>query len=365
MRDDILWFKVYNNPMPNRQIIEISTNTILKILLFLLGIALLYLVRDVLLILLLSIVIASGIDPGVRKLQRLRFPRPLAVLVIYIGTIALFGLVFYLIVPPFMSEMRSFAQTFPSALEKTTAYFQAQLSIFTSSAPEYVSISADSLTSRLETFVNNNLVSFFSAGSAVGSSVFGGMVSFVFVVVLSFYFAVQENGIAHFLRIITPQEHEAYVIDLWTRSQHKIGKWLQGQMWLGLLVGILVYAGLTLLGVKYALILALLSAIFELIPIFGPILAAIPGVLFAFIQAPVLALWAALLYVIVQQMENHLIYPLVVRKAIGVPPLLVIIALLVGGNLAGFIGFVLAVPIAAAVLEYVNDIAKEKHIFEE
>src|SRR3989344_2085478 len=321
--------------MPNRQIIEISTNTILKILLFLLGIAALYLVRDVVLILLLSIVIASGIDPGVRKLQRFRFPRPIAVLTIYIVTIALFAFVFYLLVPPFVDEMRNFAKTFPYSLEATVAYFQNQFNIATSSAPEYVLISADSLTSQLETFVNNNLSSFFSAGSAVGSSVFGGLVSFVFVVVLSFYFSVQENGIAHFLRIITPLEYEAYVIDLWTRSQYKIGKWLQGQILLGVLIGILVYAGLTILDVKYALILA-----------------------------PILAVWVILLYIIVQQMENHLIYPLVVRKALGVPPLLVIISLLVGGKLAGFIGLVLAVPIAAVFLEYVNDIAKEKHIFE-
>lgn len=350
--------------MPHRQIIEISTNTILKILLFLLGIAALYLVRDVVLILLLSIVIASGIDPGVRKLQKIKFPRPLAVLAIYILTIALFSFVFYLLVPPFMSEMRNFAQTFPSALESTIAYFHAQVNVFVSSAPAYGSLSTDSLTNQLETFVNKNIASFFSAGSAVGSSVFGGLVSFVFIVVLSFYFSVQENGIAHFLRIITPLEHEAYVIDLWTRSQYKIGKWLQGQLLLGVLIGILVYVGLTLLGVKYALILAFLAAVFELIPIFGPTLAAVPGVIFAFIQAPILALWVVLLYIIVQQMENHLIYPLVVRKALGVPPLLVIISLLVGGKLAGFIGLVLAVPIAAVFLEYVNDIAKEKHIFE-
>lgn len=349
--------------MQNRQIIEISTSTILKILLFLLGIAVLYFVRDVILILLLSIVIASAIDPGVRKLQQFRFPRTLAVLAIYIGTVTLFAIVFYLLVPPFISEMRNFAETFPSSLEETTLYFHTQLSIFVSSAPEFGSISVDSLTDRLETFVNDNFASFFSAGSAVGSSVFGGVVSFVFVVVLSFYFSVQENGIAHFLKIITPLEHEAYVIDLWTRSQQKIGKWLQGQIILGLLVGVLVYAGLALLGVRYALILALFAAIFELIPIFGPIFAAIPGVLFAFIQDPVLALWAVLLYVIVQQAENHFIYPLVVRKAVGVSPLIVIISLLVGGKLAGFFGFVLAVPIAAAILEYVNDIAKEKNIF--
>jgi predicted PurR-regulated permease PerM len=354
---------VYNKNMSNRQVIEISTRTIIKIFLLLLGIAALYYVRDIALVLLLSIVIASAIDPGVRRLQRWRFPRPLAVLSIYITTAAVWVLVFYLLVPPLISELRNFAVTFPSSLEDTFLQLRQTLSAFYSSAPGYISIPAESLTSQLNAFINGNVVSFFTAGTSVGSSLFGGVLSFVLTIVLSFYFAVQENGIANVLKIITPLEHEQYVVGLWTRSQHKISKWLQGQLMLGVLVGFLVYLGLTFLGVKYALILAFLAAIFELIPIFGPILAAIPSVMLAFIQAPVLALWVVLLYVIVQQMENHLIYPLVVRKAVGVPPLLVIIALLIGGKLGGFIGFILAVPIASAFLEYINDIVKEKHIF--
>ncbi len=350
--------------MPTRQIIEISTRTILKTLLLLLGLAALYMVRDVVLILLLSVVIASAIDPGVRRLQQFRFPRPLAVLTIYITTAAVFALIFYLLVPPLISELRNFAVTFPTSLEDTVMQLRQNLSAYYSHAPEYLSIPAEQVTDTLSAFINGNLGSFFSAGSAVGSSLFGGAFSFILVVVLSFYFAVQENGIANFLKVITPLEHEGYIIGLWMRSQRKIGRWLQGQLLLGVLVGVLVYFGLTLLGVKYALLLAILAAVFELIPIFGPILAAIPAVLLAFIQGPILALWAVLLYILVQQMENHLIYPLVVRKAVGVPPLLVIISLLVGGKLAGFVGLILAVPIASAVLEYVDDVAKEKHVFE-
>lgn len=342
----------------SKQGIEISTWTIVKVLLFIVGFIALYVIRDVVLILLLSIVIASAIDPGVRKLQQFRFPRPLAVLSIYIATIAVFTFVFYLLVPPFVGELRNFATTFPTSLERMFSELQLRLN-------DSFSISADTLTERLNTFINGTIAAFFSTGSSIGSSLFGGALSFVFVVVLSFYFAVQEHGITNFLKIVTPLKHEAYAINLWARSQGKIGKWLQGQLLLGVLVGVLVYLGLLLLGVKYALILALFAAIFEIIPIFGPILAAIPGVIFAFIQAPILGAWVALLYVIVQQMENHLIYPLVVRKAVGVPPLLVIIALLVGRKLGGFIGFVLAVPIASVILEYVNDIAKEKHIFEQ
>lgn len=351
--------------MPNYQVIEVSTKTILKVFLFLLGIAALYAVRDVVVILLLSVVIASAIDPAVRKLQQFRLPRPLAVLAVYLGGVALFAIIFYLLVPPFIAEMRNFAASFPFSLEEAVSQIRTQVSAQFSYAPEYFSIPTESLTERLNELVNNNIGAFFSTGSAVGSSFLGGIFSFILVIVLSFYFSVQENGIANFLRVITPLEHEAYVIDLWGRSQRKIGKWLQGQFVLGFLVGVLVYLGLTLLGVRYAFILALLAAVFELIPVFGPILAAIPGVLFAFIQSPLLAVWTVLLYIVVQQMENHIIYPLVVRKAIGVPPLLVIISLLVGGKLGGFVGLVLAVPVAAAFLEYVRDVAKKKRLFEE
>jgi len=358
-------FLYYTYDMIERKLIEVSTWTIFKTVLILLGLALLYVVRDIVVILLLSIVIASAIEPGIHSfISRFRFPRVLAVLAVYFLTASLLAFAFYLIVPPLVNEVQNFSLAFQVSLEDTLEELRGRASFIFSYAPEYISVPAESVTDNLNTFVNENIGSFFSLTSSLGSSLFGGALSFVLVIVLSFYFAVQENGIANVLKIIAPKEHEAYVIDLWRRSQHKIGKWLQGQLLLGVMVGVLVYIGLALLGVKYALVLAVIAAIFELIPIFGPIMAAIPSVLLAVIQAPILGLWVIVLYVIVQQMENHLIYPLVVRRAVGVPPLLVIIALLIGGKLGGVVGFVLAVPIAAAIVEYVNDVARDKHIFE-
>lgn len=190
---------------------------------------------------------------------------------------------------------------------------------------------------------------------------FGGLFSFVLIIVFSFYFAVQERGIASFLRIITPPKHEKYAIDLWKRSQLKIGLWMQGQLLLALIIGVLVYLGMMILGVKYALLLALLAAVAELIPLFGPVLAAIPAVAIGFIDGgATLGFLVVGFYVIIQQFENHLIYPLVVKKVVGVPPLLVILALLVGGQLAGFLGIIIAVPLAATLMEFLNDLEKDK-----
>ncbi len=136
---------------------------------------------------------------------------------------------------------------------------------------------------------------------------------------------------------------------------------MQGQLVLAVIVGILVYLGLMILGVPYALLLAVLAGLFEIIPIFGPILAAIPGIAVALTHGgPTEALLVLGLYVIVQQFEAHLIYPVVVKKVVGVPPLLVILALIVGYELAGFLGILLSVPIAGAIQEFVSDVDREK-----
>jgi predicted PurR-regulated permease PerM len=123
----------------------------------------------------------------------------------------------------------------------------------------------------------------------------------------------------------------------------------------------LVFLGLTLLGVENALLLAVLAGMFEIIPLFGPILAAIPAVTLALItNGMTSALLVIGLYVIIQQFENQLIYPLVVRKIVGVPPIVSILALIIGGKLAGFVGLIISVPLATMLMEFLNDIEKNK-----
>jgi len=199
--------------------------------------------------------------------------------------------------------------------------------------------------------------SFFSTAG----SIFGGFFSFVLIVVLSFYFAVQKNGIENFLKIVIPFDKEAYFINLWERSREKIGKWMKGQLLLGILIFVLVYLGLTIFSVPYAFLLALLAGTLEIIPVFGPIIAAIPGVAFAFSFGGVsLAVVVAGFYLLVQQFENHLIYPLVVRKIVGIPPILVILSLIIGFKLVGFLGILISVPVMAVIMEIVDDIEKDK-----
>lgn len=340
--------------------ITISSGTIIKSILFVLLIIALFFLKDLVLIVMTAIVIASAIEPITKWFISYKFPRVAAVLFVYI--IVVFGLlsIFYFFVPPLLEEASNFLAFLPKYVNLFDfsgtfggSFLSNPESIVQSfSIREALFNIKDSFTNVSEGFVKSL------------SAIFGGALSFVLIIVFSFYFAVQETGINDFLRVVTPVKYQNYVLDLWKRSQFKIGRWMQGQLILAFIVGVLVYMGLTILDVRYALLLAVLAAIFELIPLFGPILAAIPAVIIAIVDGGIaIGFLAAGLYLIIQQFENHLIYPLVVTKVVGVPPLLIIISLIIGAQFAGFLGIILSVPVAAIIQELVKDIQKEKEIF--
>lgn len=340
----------------HERMISITTGTVIKTLIILAGAWLLFYLRDLVLIVLTAVVIASAMDPAVRAFMRYRVPRILAVILLYIVVIgAVLGL-FYLFVPQVIGDLSSFIASVPNYLDllnKIGAYNQ-YADIFGLPSPENVSPS-EILSQAQEGL---NLSGFFGGAFGAAASLFGGLFSFVLIMVLSFYFTMSQTGIDDFLSVVTPRKYRAYVLDLWDRSKKKIGLWMQGQVLLGVIMGVLVYLGLTILGIKHALILAILAAFFELIPVFGPTLAAIPAVLIGFADGGLtVGLLVIALYVILQQFENHLIYPLVVTKVVGVPPLLVILGLIIGAKLAGFLGILLSVPMVATLQELVRDMS--------
>lgn len=342
--------------MPAKYTLEIGLGTMIKITLFILGLFLLYQVLNIVGALLVAVVIASAIEPMIRWAISYRVPRALAVIFFYITILISLMLAFYIIIPIIAENLRDLIAGLPSLIEEVIKALNERFALL---PLDLILPGVRELTSRLDVYLGEGIFELLT----VATNVFGGAFSLVLVVVISFYLAVQENGIANFLRMISHEDYEEYVVDVWSRSQRKIGRWLQGQLLLGFIVGSLVYIGLTLLGIQHALMLALLSAVFELIPFFGPIMAAVPGIAVATLQEPLLGIFVLGLYVAVQQMENHLIYPVVVRKMTGIPPLIAILALIAGGSLAGFFGFILAIPLMVILIELLNDYAVRKKVF--
>lgn len=334
--------------------ISISTSTIVKTLIILAGAWLLFYLRDVVLIVLTSIVVASALEPAVVALMRWRIPRLVGVILIYILLFAFLFSVFYFFVPLILDDLATFVSMLPSYLAalNNSTLVQEYGTIFGLQGSESV-VS----TELIESIRNGaGLSSLFGSSFSAAASVFSGIFAFVLIIVFSFYFTVAETGIDDFLRVIVPKRHQAYALDLWFRSRHKIGLWMQGQLVLAALIGVMVYLSLTILGIRHALLLAVFAAVFELIPVFGPTISAVPAVLIGFADGGVtMGIFIIALYIIIQQFENHLIYPIVVTRVVGVPPLLVILGLIVGAKLAGFLGIVLSVPMAAVLQELVRD----------
>lgn len=336
--------------------INISVNTIIKVLVVLVVAAAIYYLRELVLVLLTAVVIASAVNPAANWFSRFKFPRVLSVLLVYVIALSVIGGTLFFLLPPLFEDFSDIAFKIP-----------AQINTLINSNPTW---------SSMATFFGNFSTKF-SVEEVVGSgffdsslpknamdltrAIFGGIFEFILIVVISFYLAVQKNGVESFLRVIIPGKKEEYVINLWKRTEVKIGLWMQGQLLLAVIIGALVFLGLTLFQVKYALTLAILAAVFELIPVFGPILASVPAIIIGFGDSTALGIIMIGLYTIIQQFENHLLYPLVVKKIVGINSLVVIISLLVGYNLAGFLGIILSVPMATLLMEFVNDLEKRKN----
>lgn len=334
-------------------LLNISLSTFVRLAAVGVGLVALYTVADVVAALFFAVIIASGLEPAIEWLKAHKIPRIPAAVLLYLVLGAGFGFFVYLAVPLLFEELRTVASTFPLLQRQ----FLAELDKFgVLPFSSFLGDAAQGLLSEPGAYLQQ-----FGGGVVnVAASFFGSLFGLVLVVVFSFYLAAQEKGIEKFLRLITPLKHESYVLDLWSRAQKKLGYWVRAQMLLGAIIGVLIFLGLTFLGVKYAILLAALAAALELIPVVGPILAAVPAVSLALPASPVLALWVALLYFVVQQIESHVIVPVVIRQAVGLSPLIVVLALVVGAKLGGIVGVLLAVPLTAIGAELLDDWDKKK-----
>lgn len=339
--------------MTTKTTVNISTSTILRIIFIILCLVFLYIIRDVLVLLFFAIIIASAVDLPARYLDKLKLPRALSVLLIYLLAIGLLVGLLILFIPSLAKEIKAFSTEFPNYADSLYQKIQ-KLQNGSLRYQKIINEIQNILSSFGETLRDSvsNILS-----KTLG--VFGGLASFVIILVISFYLAVQKNGIKNLLKGVAPREHEEYILGLWERAERKMGQWLQGQLLLALIVGVLVYIGLSILHIRFAFLLAIIAGVLELVPYIGPTLAAVPAVILAFFQAPVLAVWVVVLYIVVQQLENHLLVPLVMRKVVGLHPVIVIIALLIGGKLLGILGILLAVPAAAVLAEFFKDIKRK------
>lgn len=344
-------------PLEKPLYINITALTVVKIILVMLLFYFLYLIQEILAVLFISLIFASAVDPWIDWMQKRKIPRGIGIFLIYLVMFSFVGTAVYLIVPPIVKELNDLMSNFPKIFEK--------MSVSLSALKDYSSSHGliDSFKENISSLSNNLQGAAGSIFSLVGG-VFGSVVTFILVMVITFYMVVEENAMKKLVWSLVPAKNQTYVMGLINRMQKKIGLWLRGQLILSFVIFLLTYIGLSILGVKYALVLALIAGITESVPYLGPILASIPAIFLAFTQSPMLALLTGILYYVIQVTENNIIVPKIMEKVVGLNPIVSIAVLMIGFKLAGVIGAILSIPVATAVSVFIEDLFNIKAVNE-
>ncbi len=336
--------------------VDISTATFLKIIIIFAIFAFLYLVKEILALIFLALILSSAIDPWVDWLKKRKIPKTLSIIVIYVLFVGIILTTIILVIPPIAKEVAQLAKLFPEYYSRLAGLFNRFQGLEDPGFVQNVQVGLNSISSNLSETINGLF--------NTTAQVFGSVFSFITILILSFYFAIEENAMKKFANSIVPKKYQSYVVDLTPRIQKKLGRWFRGQLSLSLIIFSMTFIGLFLISIfipiKYILIMALLAGVFEIIPYFGPWIAGIVAVLLTFTQSGVAALFVAILYLIIQQLENSVIVPKVIGKSVGLNPIVVMIGILVGFKLVGVVGGLIAVPIIAAISVFVTDVLNKK-----
>ncbi len=329
--------------------LENSTQVILKVVFVVLSLAFLWVIREIITLFLLAVVFASAMDPLADYLhQKRKIPRGVSVLALYVIVLGLVGVVVGLIAPEVLNQFKLLAQNFPDFWAEFQVKYPGVHAVFGN-------VNAAQI---LQGFVGTG------DGQSVFShtlGIFNGVLGFFTVLVVSFYLVVaDQNGMKELIRPLVPPAKRDLVMSLTNKIQKKMGLWILGQLLLSISIFVMTYVGLTLLGVKYALVLALMAGLLEVVPYMGPIISAIPAFMFALVQSPALAVGVIILYIIIQKTEGYVLVPKIMQKTVGTSPLVVLLSLLIGLKLAGVIGLLLAVPLAGAVLVLIEEFSSEQ-----
>ena len=305
------------------QKIEISAKTIVFTIMFILSLGLLWQIRELIFSLFIAFIIAGALKPAVGFLERIKLPRIVASLIIYLLFIfAIYG-IFSLIIPPLLSEMVFLFKNLPEIIKSIVPQSD-------------IAINFGFLTQNIPSIANQTLSflkGIFSNAIFVTSTLFFG-----------FYFLLEKNLEAKLLSNFFDEVEISKIEFVSNRAQKRMSSWFWGEIILMFVVGTMTYIGLNIIGMKYALALAVLAGLLEVIPSLGPIASSIPAILIGLSYSPIMGLYSTILYLIVQQLENNLVVPIVMKKATGLHPIITLIAMVVGGKLAGIMGVLLAVP---------------------
>lgn len=337
-----------------------------------LGTWLVYHLRHKILLLLLSVFIATVVDPGIQRLQRWGVPRGIAILLLYLIALSFFVFLIISFIPIIATQLQDIARNISQDLAPFMADPQIHIPLLTTEANAQLNrllettlqnLSLDRFTSALQQ-TGQNLSDVAQESVRLAARIAGSVVNFVvstiLVLVLAFFMQIEKERIIHWIRGFLPLKYRAYV-DMKSEAIHtKIGQWVRGQLLLMFIIFSLTLLALSILRIEYALTLAVLAGFCEIIPAMGPFIAAIPAMLIAGTQEGLI--WVPIIggvYYAIQWTENNLLVPLIMRRAVGLSPISILFAMMVGisfpETLHPILGVILAVPVTTVIALFLED----------
>ncbi len=352
---------------------RISVNDIFKIILGILAFVALIKLKSLIIAILVAVIVASFIEPLILFFKKWVKNRGLSVLLSYTTLIVIMISFVLFAVPPILKESVNALNSLPDTIKTSDLLNPIQQGLYKTVKNTFPGIPQTISLEDLISLIASSFSGFAGGVFDTFSRFFDSIVAIVLVLVLSIYMSIEEKGVAKFLRLISPREYEKYITELWGRVQKKIGLWIQGQLILMGIVFLIVLVSMLILkiflgdAIQNIFLIALIAGFMEFIPILGTFVSMIIAFLLSFISGGFgVALLVVLVFTFIHQIEAHIIYPAVVKKIVGVPSVLVIISLIAGIELAGFVGIILSVPLSVLIVEFMDDrtrrIALEKEI---
>ncbi len=334
--------------MAEGRTLDVSWQSIFKISMTVVSFYVLYSIRDVFIWFIFALAISILFNPAINFLQRRKIPRFLASIIVYLSIFGIFIFLIYLMIPLFTSEISQFLKSFPSYFEKISPPLKGLGFQSFQNINEFIRSLNDTLQKMAGSIFN------------IIFAIFGGFFSFLFVFTTAFFISMEEKSMEKVLMLTFPKRYEAYVLDLWARCENKISGWFGARVLASLFVGLLLYFSLLIFNVKYPALLGLFAAVFNFIPYVGPITT---GILLFIIVAPTAflkSIFVVITFIIIQHIESSFLSPFLMKKIMGVPPALVLISLIVGAKLWGFLGALLAIPLFGILFEFLREFLEKK-----
>lgn len=309
----------------------------------------LFMAKEVVIWFFFALVISLLLDPAVNFLRWLRLPKIIAVVLVYLSIFGLLGLTIYLTAPLFIFELNQFSQNIPDYFERINPLLRGAGFEVARNFEDF----AATIVSALKQ----------SSGSIIEAitTFFGGIYATFLIFTLAFFISLEDRGPERVLALLLPKKYEEYIVSVFERAQYKVSRWFGARILSCIFVGVTSFATFYLLGIQYAFTLGLISGLLNFVPYIGPTVTL--GVAVAFVGTShswIIAAYVFAVLIVIQEFENKIVTPFLMKKFMDLPPVLVLLALLVGGILFGFMGTIFAVPVFGIIYEFSKEFLEKR-----